>query len=76
MHDRSFPEPESDPVYLVRTAGRLAQMLLELRDEYAHDPREDTLDQFERRLNELAKVRDQLHALRTGNLVGGTEVSS
>lgn len=64
MKSRSFARQDSDPIYLVRTAGRLAQMLLEIRDEYATDSREDTLDQFERRLDELSALRDQLRELR------------
>jgi hypothetical protein len=44
-------------------------MLIEIRDEYINDPRPDTLDQFERRLSELADLRDQLRALRAGELV-------
>jgi hypothetical protein len=40
--------------------GRLAQMVIELRDEYVRDPRPDTLDQIERRLDELAETREQL----------------
>jgi hypothetical protein len=39
-------------------------MLLEIRDEYVLDPREDTLDQFERRLDEIAVVHQELRALR------------
>jgi hypothetical protein len=40
--------------------GRLAQMIIELRDEYVRDPRPDTLDQVERRLDELGEIREQL----------------
>jgi hypothetical protein len=69
MTERAFPDPDTDPIYLIRTAGRLAQMLLEIRDEYINDPRPDTLDQFERRLGELTELRDQLRALRAGELV-------
>lgn len=58
------PGSEQDPVYLIRTIGRLAQMLLEIRDEYVLDPRDDTLDQFERRLDEIAVVHQELRALR------------
>jgi hypothetical protein len=39
-------------------------MLLEIRDEYILDPREDTLDQFERRLDEISVVHQRLHELR------------
>lgn len=55
---------QQDPVYLVRTIGRLSQMLLEIRDEYIRDPRPDTLDQFERRLDEIAALREELRELR------------
>lgn len=67
MKSQQYTRQDSDPIYLVRTAGRLAQMLLEIRDEYVNDPREDTLDQFERRLHELAELHDQLHELRAEN---------
>ena len=73
MSAHSHPDYDTDPVYVIRTAGRLAQMLIELRDEYINDPRPDTLDQFERRLNELSEVRDQLRALREGELVADAD---
>ena len=60
MPPYSLPTREDDPVHLVRTVGRLAQMIIELRDEYVREPRTDTLDQIERRLDELAGLRDQL----------------
>ncbi len=60
MPPYSLPNREDDPVHLVRTIGRLAQMIIELRDEYVRDPRTDTLDQVERRLGELAELREQL----------------
>lgn len=74
MAERNLSDHNRDPVYLVRTAGRLAQMLLEIRDEYILDPREDTLDQFERRMDELARVRDELHELRSQLVVTDSEV--
>ena len=64
MNQYHPPGSEQDPVYLIRTIGRLAQMLLEIRDEYVMDPREDTLDQFERRLDEIAEVHHELRELR------------
>lgn len=73
MSAHSYPDHETDPIYVIRTAGRLAQMLIELRDEYINDPRPDTLDQFERRLSELADLRDQLRALRAGELVADAD---
>lgn len=67
MKSTAYTRHDSDPIYLVRAAGRLAQMLLEIRDEYVNDPREDTLDQFERRLDELASIGTQLRELRAEN---------
>lgn len=60
MAGYSIPTRESDPVHTVRTIGRLAQMLLELRDEYVHDPRPDTLDQILRRLDEINRLSEEL----------------
>lgn len=60
MAGYSIPTRESDPVHTVRTIGRLAQMLLELRDEYVRDPRPDTLDQILRRLDEINRLSDEL----------------
>ena len=60
MPPYSLPTREDDPVHLVRMVGRLAQMIIELRDEYVRDPRPDTLDQVERRLDELGEIREQL----------------
>ncbi len=60
MPPYSLPTREDDPVHLVRTIGRLAQMIIELRDEYVRDPRTDTLDQIERRLGELSELHEQL----------------
>lgn len=56
----SIPTREDDPVHVVRTIARLAQMLVELRDEYVREHREDTLEQIDRRLHELCDLRDQL----------------
>lgn len=64
MSGYSLPTGEHDPIHLVRTISRLAQMLLEIRDEYIQDPRPDTLDQFERRLDEITELRRQLRELR------------
>ena len=54
------PSREEDPVHTVRTIGRVAHMLLELRDEYVARPRVDTLRQFEQRLDDLLALRDEL----------------
>jgi hypothetical protein len=64
MAGYSIPTGEDDPIHLVRTIGRLAQMVIELRDEYVETRRTDTLDQLERRLDEIAAVRRQLTVLR------------
>jgi hypothetical protein len=58
------PTGDDDPVHIVRTIGRLAQMVLEIRDEYVNDRRDDALDQLERRLDEIASLHDQLRKLR------------
>ena len=67
------PTGADDPVFLVRTIGRLAQMVLELRDEYVADRRVDSLDQLERRLDELARVHRQLTELRQAHAVAESE---
>jgi hypothetical protein len=64
MSSYNLPNGENDPIQIVRTIGRLSQMLLEIRDEYIRDPREDTLDQFERRLSEISQLGTQLRSLR------------
>jgi predicted RNase H-like HicB family nuclease len=53
-----------DPVQIVRMIARISQMLIELRDEYIDQQREDALDQIERRLQELHELGVQLHARR------------
>lgn len=60
MAGYSVPTRESDPVHTVRTIGRLAQMVLELRDEYVRDPRPDTLEQILRRLDEINRLSEEL----------------
>lgn len=60
MAGYSIPTRESDPVHTVRTIGRLAQMFLELRDEYVRDPRPDTMDQILRRLDEINRLSEEL----------------
>jgi hypothetical protein len=62
MPGYSLPTRETDPVHTVRTIGRLAQMVLELRDEYVRDPRPDTLDQILRRLEEINRIAESLRA--------------
>lgn len=51
---------DNDPVQTVRTIARVAQMLVELRDEYVQRPRQDTLQQIEQRLDDLTRLRDEL----------------
>jgi prefoldin subunit 5 len=60
MSGFSSPTRDDNPVQTVRTIGRLAQMLIELRDEYTERPREDTLEQIEKRLDELMELREDL----------------
>jgi hypothetical protein len=64
MPPYSIPTREDDPVHVVRTIGRLAQMVIELRDEYVREMRSDTLDQIERRLEELTNLLQQLRDRR------------
>ena len=64
MSGYTLPTGEHDPVHLVRTIGRISQMLLEIRDEYIADPRPDTLDQFQRRLDEITELGHRLRELR------------
>ncbi len=66
MPGYSAPTREDDPVHVVRTIGRIAQMLLELRDEYERRPRPDTLAQIDQRLNDLADQRAKLNSRRSG----------
>ncbi len=51
---------ENDDVQTVRTIARIAQMLVELRDEYVERPREDTLEQIEQRLDDMIRLREEL----------------
>jgi hypothetical protein len=80
MPGYSAPTREDDPIHVVRTIGRLAQMLLELRDEYERRPRADTLDQINQRLNDLSEQRLKLHQRRRldseGNPASGPGTTS
>lgn len=60
MSGYSAPTRENDAVQTVRTIGRVAQMLIELRDEYTERRREDTLQQIEQRLDDLVQLRAEL----------------
>ncbi|MEX2425684.1 MAG: hypothetical protein WD401_02875 [Thermomicrobiaceae bacterium] len=75
MAGYSVPSRESDPVHTVRTIGRLAQMVLELRDEYVRDPRPDTLEQILRRLSEINRLSEELRRRQEEELAAerGTE---
>lgn len=52
---------DNDPVQTVRTIARVAQMLVELRDEYVERPRDDTLQQIVQRLDDMIALRRELH---------------
>jgi hypothetical protein len=58
----SYPTRETDPVHTVRTIGRLAQMIIELRDEYVARPRPDLLVQIDQRMTDLLALQDDLRA--------------
>ncbi|HEY8447167.1 MAG TPA: hypothetical protein VIL01_08675 [Thermomicrobiales bacterium] len=60
MSGYSMPTREDDPVHTVRTIARLAQMLIELRDEYVSRPRPEILQQIEQRLDDLLALREEL----------------
>jgi hypothetical protein len=58
----SYATREADPVHIVRTIGRVAQMIIELRDEYVNRPRPDLLVQIDQRMTDLAALQDELRA--------------
>ena len=60
MSGYSVASREDDPIHTVRTIARLAQMIIELRDEYVQRPRQDTLQQIEQRLDDMMVQRDEL----------------
>jgi hypothetical protein len=60
MSGYSVPSREDDPIHTVRTIGRIAQMIIELRDEYVRRPRADILQQIEQRLDDLLAQREEL----------------
>lgn len=60
MSGYSLPTREEDPIHTVRTIARLAQMIIELRDEYVRRPRRDILQQIEQRLDDLLAQREEL----------------
>jgi hypothetical protein len=58
----SYATREGDPVHTVRTIGRLAQMIIELRDEYVARPRPDLLVQIDQRMTDLLAQQAELRA--------------
>lgn len=62
MSGYTYATREHDPVHTVRTIGRLAQMIIELRDEYVSRPRADLLVQIDQRLTDLLELQDDLRA--------------
>ena len=56
----TLPSREDDPVHTVRTIARVAQIIIELRDEYVQRPRPDILRQIEQRLDDLVGLREEL----------------
>ena len=60
MSGYSVPSREDDPIHTVRTIARIAQMIIELRDEYVRRPRPDILQQLEQRLDDLLAQREEL----------------
>ena len=62
MSGYSYASRENDPVRTVRTIGRLAQMIMELRDEYVNRPRPDLLVQIDQRVTDLIALQDELRA--------------
>lgn len=60
MSGYTNPSREDDPVHTVRTIARVAQMLVELRDEYVERPRPDLLVQIDQRLQDLEALRTTL----------------
>ena len=60
MSGYTYASREADPVHTVRTIGRVAQMIIELRDEYVERPRPDLLVQIDQRLTDLVALQDEL----------------
>jgi hypothetical protein len=56
----TYATREGDPVHTVRTIGRLAQMIIELRDEYVERPRPDLLVQSDQRMTDLLALQEEL----------------
>ena len=62
MSGYSYATREGDPVHTVRTIARLAQMIIELRDEYVARPRPDLLVQIDQRITDMIALQDELRA--------------
>jgi hypothetical protein len=60
MSGYSYPTRADDPVHTVRAIGRMAQMILELRDEYVNRPRADILQQIDQRLFDIEQLHREL----------------
>lgn len=60
MSGYTIASREDDPVHTVRTIARIAQMLIELRDEYVARPRPDLLQQIDQRLEDLLAQQGEL----------------
>lgn len=60
MSGYTIASREDDPVHTVRTIARIAQMVIELRDEYVERPRPDILRQIDQRLEDLIAQREVL----------------
>lgn len=60
MSGYTTPSREEPAVQTVRTIARVAQMLIELRDEYVERPRDDLLEQIDQRLDDLVDLRTEL----------------
>ena len=61
MSGYTIASREDYPVHTVRTIARIAQMLIELRDEYVERPRPDILRQIDQRLDDLLAQRGELN---------------
>ncbi len=54
------PFRPQDHIDEVRKIGRLAQVLLDLRNEYEHKPRRILLEQLVERINEITALQAEL----------------
>jgi hypothetical protein len=66
MSGYAIPSREDDPVHTVRTIGRIAQIILELRDEYVARPRPEILAQIDQRLEDLIAQQEDLRHRMAG----------